>query len=112
MHDGITIGQRKAAEQLVERLLAASVLISVHDGGEWAIKRSNDKAAILDAMGNTDSDTLALRFPHDPGKAPTGSIFLVWGNTDDGSDLVSDYCPATGTVDDLIHAHWEARGDI
>lgn len=109
MYAGYTVGQREAADQLITRLLAASITISVYDGEAWAIKRSTDKAAILDAIGNIDQDVLKLRFPH---TEETGTITLVWGNADDGSDLVSDYCPATGTVDVLVHAHWEARGDI
>ena len=107
MHNSITIGQQTAATQLVERILAAGFTISVYDGEEYSISKSTDKAAILNAMGETDSDTLLLRHPIG-GK---GTIFLVWGNADDGSDLVSDYSPATGTIDNLIHAHWEERGD-
>ena len=110
MHNGITKGQMNAAEQLVARILNAGYRISVHDGEAWSIKRSDNYSAILDAMGETDADTLRLtKIGNVVGE---GNIVLVWGNEDDGSDLISDYGPADGPIDELIRAHWKARGDL
>lgn len=109
MHNHRTLGQKKAAEQLIARILTAGYRISVYDGEEWAIKRNVDPLKIIDAMGNTDSDT--LRLTKLGNVIGDGNIFLVWGNADDGSDLVSDYT-ATLEIDALIHAHWAERGDV
>lgn len=109
MYHGITLGQQRAAKQLVELILARGHRISVHDGEAWAIKRSDDQDKILDAMGNTDSDTLRItRVGHCTGE---GNIFLVWGNATDGSDLISDYTVAP-EVEAIVKEHWRVRGDV
>jgi hypothetical protein len=82
MQDNI---ERQIAERIVDRALAAGYTISVYDGGEWALKRSSNRADIVAAMYSTDSDTLRFRLPN--GK-PVGSIMLVYGN---GADVVCDY---------------------
>lgn len=109
MYHGVTIGQQRAAKQLVELILARGHRISVHDGEGWALKRSDDQDKILDAMGNTDSDTLRItRVGHVTGE---GNIFLVWGNADDGSDLISDYT-VNPEVEAIVKEHWRVRGDV
>lgn len=75
--------ERRIATRLVDDALAAGYSISVHDGEEWALKQSSDRATILNAMGSTDSDK--LRFRKD-GEV-IGTVLLIWGNED---DLISD----------------------
>lgn len=77
--------ERRIAKAIVTDALAKGWTVSVHDGEEWALAASADKAAILSAMGSTDSDT--LRFRTSSGEK-IGSIYLVWGNEE---DLLSDH---------------------
>lgn len=75
--------EARIAKRLVADALAAGWSISVHDGEEWAIKQSTDKAAIYAAMCSTEMDTLRFRKDGEP----IGSVTLIYGN---GEDLVSD----------------------
>lgn len=58
--------------------------ISINDGEETTVKRSQDWAAILAAMATTEEDWLRLHREGDR----TGWVTLVYGN---GIDLISDY---------------------
>ena len=71
---------------LVDAILARGHAISVHDGECFAVKRSNDRAAILDALASTEADTLIVR---DASGTKLGSFFLVYGNGPD--ELIADY---------------------
>lgn len=83
-----TKGQRDAAARLVTLLLSKDMLISVHDGEEFTVKRSDKKTTILEALGTTEEDVLHVRRKSD--KEKCGMFVLVWGNSSDGSDLISD----------------------
>ena len=87
-----THGERAMATKLVHDLLAAGCVLSVRDGygseGEWVVKKSADAAVILDALASTDGDTLRARTmlgEH------IGDCILIWGNAEDGSELLSDW---------------------
>jgi hypothetical protein len=73
------------ARRLIRNALAKGYSVSVYDGEEWALKRSTDRAAIIEALASTDCDT--LRFRDNAGNV-IGSMLLIWGNDD---DLISDY---------------------
>lgn len=85
--------------RLIDSILAKGHSISVDNGNKWTVKRSRDKATILEALATTDSDTLVIR------KASGdkfGTICLVWGNE---TDLVSDWSwPGSkpNQMDDLL----------
>jgi hypothetical protein len=89
-------GDRKYARQLrvageicktlVGEALKRGFTVSVFDSEEWTVKKSSDKAEIVDALFTTDMDTLCLRRPDG---SRIGSVLLVYGN--DGPDVVSDY---------------------
>lgn len=74
------------ARALVDAILARGHAISVHDGECFAVKRSNDRAVILDALASTEADTLIVR---DASGTKLGSFFLVYGNGPD--ELIADY---------------------
>ena len=59
----------------VEDILAAGCSISVHDGEEFAVRRSTDKARILEETATTDETTFVIY----EGDAHVGSVFLVHG---------------------------------
>lgn len=76
--------ERQILEKLVDDALAVGCLVSVHDGEEWPLKRSQDRIDILSATRSTDADTLL--FHHADGVA-IGEVLLIYGN---GYDLISD----------------------
>ena len=75
-----------AARALVDAILARGHSISVHDGESFAVKRSSDRATILDALAGTEADTLIVR---DANGTKLGSFYLVYGNG--RGELVADY---------------------
>jgi len=89
------------ATALVDAALAEGYSISVHDSEVWALKRSRDRAAILDAMGNTDSDSLRFR---DAAGANVGFVWLIYEN---GRDVVSDHS-AEGPIAALAERFYSA----
>ena len=80
----ITI-ERKIVLRLIDDLLAAGCELSVFDGEEL-YPSTTDRAAVIDAVMNTDADTLMVRRARDGLK---GWVELVYGN--DGWDVISDY---------------------
>lgn len=82
--------QLRCAGQIVKTLVGEALkrnfTVSVFDSEEWTVKKSSDKAEIMDAIFTTDMDTLAL---HRADGTRVGNVLLVYGN--DGPDVVSDY---------------------
>ena len=89
-----TAGERNVARRLIRAALNAGYTISVNDGEEWTVKRSTSARIIKDALCTTGEDTLRLHAA-DPSKTVgwhnAGSFSLIWGNADDGSELIADY---------------------
>ena len=84
--------ERQIIDAILDAALGRGLLVSVHDGEEWALTGSDSRPAIAADVGATDCTT--LRF-HDPARfdqhgkpASVGSVFLVHGN---GSDVIADY---------------------
>jgi len=89
-------GEARAARKLINMVLAKGWLVSVNDGGEWVLKSSKDKAAILLAMATTGGDYLIFR---DSEGNKIGGMYLVWGN--EPCELVADH-----TDNEAINAIW------
>ncbi len=83
-----TKGEATVARRLVKAMLARELSVSVNDGEEWTVKKSRVYREIIDALCSTGEDYLRIY-------APTGdclgAFYLVWGNAEDGSELISDY---------------------
>ena len=77
--------EARIARKIVKDALANGWTVSVNDGEDWVVKRSDDSRAILAALCSTDSDTLRLR---DAAGERVGDILLIWGNDD---DVISDH---------------------
>ena len=93
----MTIQQEKtAAGRIVDRALAKGYLVSVFDGGETTVRRSNDRGTIMEALQSTDDDTLIM---HKPDGKKVGVIWLVWGNSPD--EIVCD-CSDNPEIDALV----------
>lgn len=77
------LAERVIVLKLIDTLLAAGFELSVNDGEEnhpW----TTDRAAVIDAILNTDEDTLRVRKD-----GRTGWVLLVYGNG--GWDVICDY---------------------
>lgn len=79
--------ERVIVERVVRAALGRGWFISVWDGGEWVIRAGCNEAAILKALGSTDSDTLAFR-SGEFAEVRIGSVLCVWGNA---CDVLSDW---------------------
>jgi hypothetical protein len=80
--------EQTIARAVVDALLAADFVLGVNDGGdEPVITGSSDKAAILEALFNTDEDYLLAKKRDD--SHFKGWVRFVYGN--DGWDVISDY---------------------
>ena len=100
-----TRGERKVATALVRAALADGYTISVHDGEEWTVSRATRAYDVLDALATTGEDTLQL---YDADQHGAGCLYLVWGNADDGSELISDH-----TANNLCEGLWkQALGEM
>lgn len=84
----LTTGEARIARKLVGEMLARGLTVSVYDGEETTLARSKDRRAILAAMGTTGSDTLTAR--NESGER-VASFMLIYGNADDGSEIVADH---------------------
>jgi hypothetical protein len=72
------------ATHAVDNALKEGCAVSVYDGEEMTVKRSNDRQIVLDALATTESDMVHF---HRNG-VYLGWVHLVWGND---CDLISDY---------------------
>ena len=100
-----TQGERTVARKLVRAALAAGCAIDVNDGEEWTVKRATMWTPVSRALATTGEDTLRLRAA-DGNYA--GSFSLIWGNADDGSELISDH-----TDNDICNSLWaQAMGEM
>jgi hypothetical protein len=83
--------ERPIARRLVATCLEAGYVISVFDGEEFAIKKSDNKSEIHKAMFSTDCDVLHIWSaiqPLDSKRKRIGTITLIYGNLE---DVISDY---------------------
>jgi len=79
--------ERRIAKQCITDLLAAGFVISVYDGEETTLRRSDNLTAIINAMGTTDEDHLFAYLPDV--KGPKGRVFFVYGN--EPGVVIADY---------------------
>lgn len=85
--------ERDIVVMLVDAALARGYHLRVHDG-ESDYKRSNDRAVILEQLGEVDDEMITVLRPKSAEEAGkpfqlVGRIQLVYGN--DGYDVISDY---------------------
>lgn len=84
--------ERRIIDAILDAAAARGWLVSVHDGEQWALAPSRDRAAIAGAIGATEQTMLRLRDPNgwpDPKHGPlVGDVDLIHGN---GCDVIHDY---------------------
>lgn len=86
MYDKMQDHDKKMATDLVDALLAKGCLLTVHDGEDFACQLCDDRAKILDGMGNTDTDEVTVR---DVQGYRMGWFRLVYGNNP--GETINDY---------------------
>ena len=84
----LTTGEAKIARRLISEIMAEGYSVSVYDGEETTLKRSRKFSQILAAMGTTGSDVILAR---DKAGECVARFLLVYGNAEDGSELISDH---------------------
>lgn len=78
--------EQKTVRKLIDIVLAKGYTISVNDGEEWVLLRSQSVQAVCDAMMTTDEDKWQVRRED---QTPVGEVWFVYGN--DGYDVVTGY---------------------
>lgn len=83
-----TTGEARAARRLIRAALAEGWAISVNDGEETTVTRSTREREILDALCTTGEDCVTIHLQ----SGKRGGVFwLIYGNADDGSELIADH---------------------
>lgn len=57
---------KNAAKELIRFALSRNNTVSVHDGEEWQLKRSNKYRAIIDAIASVDEAQIRIRHCEGP----------------------------------------------
>ncbi len=91
-------GEALVARKLIRRILARGWLISVYDGEEYSVKRSNCESHILRNLCQTGLDDI---FVMNSNGEYLGRLMLVWGNDPDGSELIADHS-VSDAITDLV----------
>ncbi len=84
--------EQQVARTAVESLTGAGYKISVFDGEAFALAKTDDVTAILDAMFSTDGDVLYVYTPPaaiNESWERIGTVDFVYGNS--GWDVISDH---------------------
>lgn len=82
-------GEAAVARALVDEIVSRGMKIRVHDGEAWVTKIINNEEEILQALCSTGEDT--LKFYSGSENLYCGSFWLIYGNADDGSELLADW---------------------
>lgn len=103
-----TTGEARVARKLVRAALRDGWVVSVNDGYETTVRHSRKPREIFDALCTTGEDVLTIHRHEDDGLRRGGFFYLVYGNAENGEELISDYT-ANETCERLYRAtHGEA----
>ena len=79
-------GEKRVVRRLVKAALDRGYTVSVHDGEEWPVRKSDSVVEIMAALGATDMERLLLRSADG---TRIGSILLVYGNSPE--EVIADH---------------------
>lgn len=88
--------EKGIAKRVVRAAIEAGFTVSLHDGGEYTVKRSRKLSEVVGAMFTVDEESLEIR---DSEGGLIGTVWFVYGN--DGFDAINDYT-ATETMEKLL----------
>jgi hypothetical protein len=77
--------ERPVLSALINASLEGGNLLSVHDGEEYVVKRSTDKALIRSQLGHTGEDSIVVR---DADGEYIGQWSLIYNNGSDGDPVI------------------------
>jgi len=106
----MSIEKRLAAEQgvvcrIVTHAIESGLNVSLNNGGDDdEIKNSVSVDDVMDEACAVDEETLTFR---DADGKFVGSVCLVYGNADDGSEVVSDYSTSLDAIPGFTSLLWE-----
>ena len=88
----VPVWERPYITALLTEILKDGHTVSVYDGEEYVIKRTNDLAEITRALGGTGQDTIHV-FSADNDLTRLGYFFLIYnnGSEDDPEIVLCDY---------------------
>ena len=78
--------EKGIAKRVVRAAIEAGFTVSLHDGGEYTVKRSRKLSEVVGAMFTVDEESLEIR---DSEGGLIGTVWFVYGN--DGYDAISDH---------------------
>lgn len=79
-------GEKAVVRAAVRNAIKLGFTVSLYDGEEWAVKRSNSEREVMAEIYATDLETLAFRTRD--GKL-IGNLYLVYGNS--AGEVMSDW---------------------
>lgn len=82
------LNEKLIARHIITQALAKHWTVSVYDGEELCLTRSDNVTDIIDAMWSTDGDELIFQ---DLNRVQMGWVRFIYGNGNDGLDVVSDF---------------------
>ena len=94
--------EQQIARAAVKSLTSAGYKISVFDGEAYALAKTDDASAILDAMFCTDGDVLYVYTPPAANNGAwerIGFVEFVYGNS--GWDVISDH---SSSLESVLHS--------
>lgn len=83
-----TPGERRVTRKLCYAALDMGYTLSVWDGEEWTLTHAWRLRDVLAALCTTGMDVVRINHAHGPS---AGRFWLVWGNAEDGSELIADH---------------------
>jgi hypothetical protein len=88
--------EKGIAKRVVRAAIETGYTVSLHDGGEYTVKRSRKLSEVMRAMFTVDEESLEIR---DSEGGLIGTVWMVYGN--DGFDAINDFT-ATETMERLL----------
>ena len=86
--------ERAIVRKAVTDLIAAGAQVALHDGEDWAVKKTTNVGEIMAGIMSVDEESLWV---YGPAPARSRVIELVYGN--DGWDVISDH---SGSLTELL----------
>ena len=94
-----TAGEKQVVVELVRLLLEAGYALTVFDGEEYTVDQSTSSSEVLDALATTGEDVIIADKEVDVAYNRM-SFELLYGNAEDGSEVVADYSASDLTTAD------------
>lgn len=104
--------EREIICAIAQAAIDRGLYVSVYNGENFEVKRTQSVKAVFDALSTTDEDYIHI---HEAGGKPVGSFYCIYGNS--GWDVISDYSwidtaeRNTQTVMDELDAVGSAAAD-